>query len=104
MIDRNRLESIIREAARMAIDSWPGHGHALEVWEKLPGSPVCAADIAVDNFLRRELSALLPAAGWLSEETADAPERLDGGLQFVMTLPAPSPVLGAPAIWAGGAS
>ena len=25
MIDRNRLESIIREAARMAIDSWP-HG------------------------------------------------------------------------------
>ena len=47
MIDRNRLESIIREAGRMAIDSWPGHGHALEVWEKEPGSPVCAADIAM---------------------------------------------------------
>lgn len=84
MIDRNRLESIIREAARMAIDSWPGHGHALEVWEKVPGSPVCAADIAIDNFLRRELSALLPAAGWLSEETADAPERLDGGLIWLV--------------------
>ncbi|MET0587092.1 MAG: 3'(2'),5'-bisphosphate nucleotidase CysQ [Novosphingobium sp.] len=84
MIDRNRLESIIREAARMAIDSWPGHGHALEVWEKTPGSPVCAADIAIDRFLRRELSALLPAAGWLSEETADAPERLDGGLIWLV--------------------
>lgn len=84
MIDRNRLESIIREAARMAIDTWPGHGHAPEVWEKEPGSPVCAADIAIDTFLRRELSALLPAAGWLSEETADAPERLDGGLIWLV--------------------
>jgi myo-inositol-1(or 4)-monophosphatase len=84
MIDRIRLEAIVREAGRMAIDSWPGHGHALEVWEKVPGSPVCAADIAIDNFLRRELSALLPAAGWLSEETADAPERLSGGLIWLV--------------------
>jgi myo-inositol-1(or 4)-monophosphatase len=84
MIDRNRLESIVREASRMAIDSWPGHGHAPEVWEKVPGSPVCAADIAIDGFLRRELTALLPAAGWLSEETADAPDRLAGGLIWLV--------------------
>lgn len=84
MIDRNRLEAIVREAGRMAIDSWPGHGHALQVWEKVPGSPVCAADIAIDNFLRRELSALLPAAGWLSEESTDAPERLNGGLIWLV--------------------
>ena len=84
MIDRSRLEAIVRAAARMAIDSWPGHGHALEVWEKEAGSPVCAADIAIDKFLRRELSALLPAAGWLSEETADAPERLTGGLIWLV--------------------
>jgi len=84
MIDRIRLESIVNEAGRMAINSWPGHGHALEVWEKVPGSPVCAADIAIDNFLRRELSALLPSAGWLSEETADAPERLAGGLIWLV--------------------
>lgn len=84
MIDRIRLESIVREAGRMAINSWPGHGHALEVWEKLPGSPVCAADIAIDNFLRKELSALLPAAGWLSEETADAPERLSDDLIWLV--------------------
>lgn len=76
MIDRARLESIVREAGRMAHDTWPGDGHALEVWEKSANNPVSAADIAVDNFLKRELGALLPSAGWLSEETTDAPDRL----------------------------
>jgi len=76
MIDRARLESIVREAGRMALDTWPGGGHALEVWEKSANNPVSAADIAVDNFLKRELGALLPSAGWLSEETTDAPDRL----------------------------
>lgn len=84
MIDRQRLESIVREAGRMAFDMWPGHGHSPEVWEKTPGNPVSAADIAVDNFLKRELGALLPSAGWLSEETADAPARLDGGLAWLV--------------------
>src|SRR5690606_6121792 len=71
MIDRQRLDEICREAGNMALRQWPGGGHALESWEKLGGSPVCAADLAVDAFLRRELGALLPAAGWLSEETVD---------------------------------
>ncbi|MCW1401515.1 3'(2'),5'-bisphosphate nucleotidase CysQ [Novosphingobium sp. MW5] len=84
MIDRERLEAIVREAGRMAHDMWPGAGHALEVWEKSPNNPVCAADIAVDNFLKRELGALLPSAGWLSEETADAPARLGGGLAWLV--------------------
>ena len=60
----------------MALRQWPGNGHALESWEKVPGSPVCTADLEVDAFLRRELGRLLPAAGWLSEETGDAPPRL----------------------------
>ncbi len=76
MIDRIRLEAIVREAGRIALDAWPGNGHAPDVWEKAPGDPVTAADLAVDRFLRRELTALLPAAGWLSEESVDAPERL----------------------------
>ena len=76
MIDRARLEAIVREAGRIALSRWPGHGHALETWEKLPGSPVSAADLEVDRFLKAELSALLPSAAWLSEETIDAPERL----------------------------
>ncbi len=68
----------------MALACWPGHGHALEVWDKKPGDPVSAADLAVDTFLKRELGALLPAAGWLSEETADHPERLARGLCWLV--------------------
>lgn len=75
MIDRNRLESVVREAGQIALAAWPGDGHDLETWEKTPGSPVCTADLAVDSFLKRELTALLPSAGWLSEETVDTAER-----------------------------
>jgi myo-inositol-1(or 4)-monophosphatase len=84
MIDRARLEAIVREAGQMALGSWPGHGHQPEVWEKSPGDPVSATDLAIDRFLRRELTVLLPSAGWLSEETADAPERLAGGLIWLV--------------------
>ena len=45
-------------------------------WEKSPGHPVCDADIAVDEFLKAELLGARPDYGWLSEETADAPDRL----------------------------
>ena len=84
MIDRDRLEAILREAGRIAMASWPGAGHALHAWEKTPGSPVCEADLAVDAFLKRELTRLLPSAGWLSEETIDAPERLAGELIWLV--------------------
>ena len=84
MIDRQRLEAIVREAGAMAHRLWPGAGGNPEVWEKVPGSPVSAADMAVDAFLKRELGALLPAAGWLSEETADAPDRLADGLIWLV--------------------
>lgn len=84
MIDRNRFEEVCREAGRMAMRQWPGAGHALKSWDKVPGSPVCEADLAVDAFLKRELGALLPAAGWLSEETVDAPHRLDRGLIWLV--------------------
>jgi len=84
VLDRNRLEAIVREAGRIAKAAWPGDGHALQHWEKTPGSPVCEIDLAVDAFLKRELKLLLPAAGWLSEETADAPDRLDGDLVWLV--------------------
>lgn len=84
MIDRARLEAILREAGRMAMSAWPGAGHAPRVWEKTPGNPVCEADLFVDQFLKRELGALLPAAGWLSEETADDAGRLEGGLIWLV--------------------
>lgn len=84
MIDRDRLRSILAEAGRIAHAMWPGGGHAVKSWEKTPGNPVCDADIAVDSFLKRELSALLPAAGWLSEETGDTTERLRNDLIWLV--------------------
>ena len=84
MIDRSRLEAIVTEAGHIAMASWPGAGHSPEVWEKTPSNFVCSGDLAVDAFLKRELMALLPSAGWLSEETADSPARLDGGLVWLV--------------------
>ena len=84
MIDRENLEAIVREAGRIALAGWPGDGHALDHWDKSPDNPVTAIDLAVDEFLKRELQSLLPAAGWLSEETADAPHRLDGDLVWLV--------------------
>ena len=68
----------------MAMRRWPGDGHVLDSWDKEPGSPVSQADLEVDAFLRRELSALLPAAGWLSEESTDSERRLDRNLIWLV--------------------
>jgi len=84
MIDRERLEQICHEAGQMAMRCWPGAGHVLQSSAKQDGSPVSEADLAVDLFLQRELGQLLPSAGWLSEETADTPSRLDKGLIWVV--------------------
>lgn len=84
MIDSERLAEIVAEAGRIALELWPGEGKRADSWDKEPGHPVCAADLAVDRFLKRELGALLPAAGWLSEETADDPSRLDKRLIWLV--------------------
>lgn len=55
-----------------------------DVWMKNGSSPVSEADIAVDRFLRRTLSAARPDYGWLSEETADTPGRLSARRTFVV--------------------
>jgi len=71
----------------MAMAQWPGaegQGGALQVWEKRPNNPVSEADMAVDAFLRAELTALLPSAGWLSEETADSPDQRGGDLLWLV--------------------
>ena len=84
MINRKRLEDIVREAGRIAYAMWPGAGGVPDVWEKSPNNPVSAADIAVDGFLKAELGKLLPAAGWLSEETADDPAARAGDLLWLV--------------------
>ncbi len=84
MIDFTRLEMIVRQAGQIAMTRWPGAGHSVESWDKGENDPVCEADLEVDAFLRRELSALLPSAGWLSEESADRGERLEDRLVWVV--------------------
>ncbi|MBI0474117.1 3'(2'),5'-bisphosphate nucleotidase CysQ [Sphingomonas sp. MA1305] len=61
------------DAGQMALARWRTD---FRQWEKSPGSPVCEVDLDVDRMLRARLAALLPEAGWLSEESADSPERL----------------------------
>ena len=70
---RDDTVAAVAEAGRAALARFRTDFAA---WEKAPGNPVCEVDLAVDALLRERLSALLPDAGWLSEETADAPARL----------------------------
>jgi len=67
------VAGIAAEAGQMALARWRTD---FRRWEKEEGSPVCEVDLDVDRMLRARLSALLPDAGWLSEETADRPDRL----------------------------
>ena len=55
-----------------------------KAWTKDGGSPVSEADIAVDRRLAEILTAARPEYGWLSEETADNPERLERARVFVV--------------------
>ncbi len=84
MIDRDRFQTIVREAGRIAYSRWPGAGHALHSWDKTPGNLVSEADLEVDRFLKRELTRLLPSAAWLSEETADDKARTASGLIWLV--------------------
>lgn len=70
------------EAGRIAMRHFRGDN---EVWYKNEGSsPVSAADIAVDTFLKEALRPARPGYGWLSEETADAADRLTHDTVFVV--------------------
>lgn len=68
------IAEITAEAARIALGRC---GTDYKRWEKEPGHPVCEIDLEVDNFLRDQLIALDPEAGWLSEETADESDRIE---------------------------
>ncbi len=67
------LRAAVSEAGKLALSKFRNN---VRNWNKENASPVSEADLAVDNFLRERLTALDPAIGWLSEETADAPDRL----------------------------
>ncbi|MEJ1157743.1 3'(2'),5'-bisphosphate nucleotidase CysQ [Prosthecomicrobium sp. N25] len=54
------------------------------VWMKAGDSPVSEADLEADRLLHARLLGARPAYGWLSEETADNPGRLDRTRVFVV--------------------
>lgn len=56
----------------------------VDVWEKSRDNPVSAIDLAVDALLKDRLGALAPNIGWLSEETADHPDRLSMSRQWLV--------------------
>src|SRR3546814_5512256 len=73
------LEAMIaatREVGDMAMARWRGEGKAVDVWHKSHDNPVSDVDLAVDARLKAVLGAMVPEAGWLSEETADNADRL----------------------------
>jgi myo-inositol-1(or 4)-monophosphatase len=83
------LAPAVRDAARRAGElALPyfraGAQTAAKVWYKGHSSPVTEADIALDTFLKGQLSGLFPQAGWLSEETADDPARLEQGYVWIV--------------------
>ncbi|QQV79055.1 3'(2'),5'-bisphosphate nucleotidase CysQ [Sphingomonas aliaeris] len=69
------------EAGALALAKWRTD---FARWEKSPNNPVCEVDLEVNTLLRVRLEALLPDAGWLSEETVDNPDRLSRSRVWVV--------------------
>ena len=77
--------NLIRDAARAAGDlALAERARGLKIWSKPDRSPVTHADEAVDALLRDILLGARPDYGWLSEETADGPERLSRERIFIV--------------------
>lgn len=79
--DTELMAAIAREAGQLALTFFQ---RSPETWAKEGGSVVSVADMAVDAFLRERLRAARPDYGWLSEETADTPDRRRAARVFVV--------------------
>ena len=79
--DLDLLRSAALEAGRLALSI---RKSGLEVAAKLGGSPVTNGDLAVDEWLTQTLRGARPDYGWLSEETADNPQRLKAKRVFIV--------------------
>jgi myo-inositol-1(or 4)-monophosphatase len=62
------LNAAVREAGALALSLF---GTPVKTWTKGHGSPVTAADIAVNDLLRERLAPAAPDIAWLSEESTD---------------------------------
>jgi len=66
------LNAAVREAGALAFSMF---GTSVKTWTKGHGSPVTAADIAVNDLLRERLALAGPGIAWLSEESEDEETR-----------------------------
>lgn len=71
--DTRLLHSAVAEAGARALTFF---GRDPQVWEKEGHGPVSEADFAANDVLHNQLMSERPDYGWLSEETADTPDRL----------------------------
>ncbi|MCY4485840.1 MAG: 3'(2'),5'-bisphosphate nucleotidase CysQ [Deltaproteobacteria bacterium] len=94
-MDLNRALTTAREAAERAGDKLLFYyASNYDIGHKRGGSPVTTADIEANQVLHDALLGAFPETGWLSEESADGPERLrqewvwivdplDGTMEFI---------------------
>ena len=75
------LGRILHDAEELARAAY---GRPIDVDWKGDGSPVTAVDRAIDALLHDALGALVPGAGWLSEESADDRSRLERELVWIV--------------------
>jgi myo-inositol-1(or 4)-monophosphatase len=94
--DLDLIAEAARQAGRIAMQYFR---RSPEVWWKEGNSPVTEGDFAVDRYLRETLLAARPDYGWLSEETADSPDRLSARRTFVV-----DPIDGTRSFMAGRSS
>lgn len=85
IVDRAAVIAAVEQAGALAMTSWrDGAVPDTRVWSKGNDSPVSDIDMAVDALLKERLTQILPAAAWLSEETADDAARLDSRLLWLV--------------------
>ena len=79
--DSALLADTVREAGALAHSLFRTE---LKNWIKGASSPVSDADIAVNDLLEKRLRSATPDYGWLSEESADDPSRLQRRLVWIV--------------------
>ena len=79
--DAALLTDTVREAGALALSLFRTE---LKNWTKGASSPVSEADIAVNDLVEKRLRSATPDYGWLSEESADDPSRLERRLVWIV--------------------
>lgn len=70
------LRLAIEAARRAGAATLHGFGTEQDVQMKGPDQPLTESDLEADRLLRETLAVARPEYGWLSEESADGPDRL----------------------------